>query len=171
MKTEALKALVIAVSTRVAAGLATDRAGPLLVEGLRALDFAVAGPLVVPDGELVEQELRKAVAVGYDVVLTTGGTGLTPTDLTPEMTQRVLDRQVPGIAEALRRAGARHVATSVLSRGLAGVAGRTLVVNLPGSPGGCRDGLAVLTPILTHAVSQIAGGDHVPGGEHAAATR
>jgi molybdenum cofactor synthesis domain-containing protein len=121
----------------------------------------VAGPLVVPDGEAVEAVLREALADGYDVVVTTGGTGLTPTDLTPEMTRRVIDREVPGIAEALRAAGAAAgVPAAILSRGVAGVAGRTLIVNLPGSTGGVRDGMAVLGPVLAHAVAQINGGDH-----------
>jgi molybdenum cofactor synthesis domain-containing protein len=105
--------------------------------------------------------LRDAIGAGYDVVVTTGGTGLTPADLTPEMTRRVLDREIPGVAEALRSAGAAAgVASAILSRGLAGVAGRTLIVNLPGSTGGVRDGMAVLAPVLGHAVSQINGGDH-----------
>ena len=106
--------------------------------------------------------LREAVASGYDVVVTTGGTGLTPADLTPEMTRRVIEREVPGIAEAARGAGAAAgVPSAILSRGVAGVAGRTLIVNLPGSAGGVRDGMAVLGPVLAHAISQINGGDHV----------
>ena len=134
----------------------------MLVDLLRAAGCAVDGPLVVADGEPVEVVLRDAVAGGYDVVVTTGGTGLTPADLTPEMTRRVLDREIPGIAEALRSAGAAAgVPAAILSRGLAGVAGRTLIVNLPGSTGGVRDGVAVLAPVLEHAVSQINGGDHV----------
>ena len=100
---------------------------------------------MVPDGEPVEAALRSALAAGYDVVVTTGGTGLTPGDLTPEMTRRVLEREIPGIAEALRAAGAAAgVPSAILSRGVAGVAGRTLIVNLPGSTGGVRDGMAVL---------------------------
>lgn len=155
-----MKALVVTVSNRAAAGVYADAGGPLLVAGLRELGWAVDGPRVVPDGDPVEAVLREAVAAAYDLVLTTGGTGLTPLDLTPEMTRRVLDREVPGIAEAIRAAGRAVVPTADLSRGVAGVAGRTLVVNLPGSPGGARDGLAVLAPLLGHAVSQIAGGDH-----------
>lgn len=155
------RALVVTASNRAAAGVYADRGGPVLVDGLRAMGFTVDGPLVVPDGEPVAQALRDAVAAGYDVVLTTGGTGLTPGDLTPEVTRAVLDREVPGIAEAVRAHGvAQGVPTAALSRGLAGLAGATLVVNLPGSPGGCRDGIAVLAPILPHAVSQVRGGDH-----------
>jgi molybdenum cofactor synthesis domain-containing protein len=138
-----------------------DRSGPVLVEGLAALGFEVDGPLVVADGDPVEVALRDAVAAGYDLVLTTGGTGLSPTDRTPEMTRRVVDREVPGLAEALRAHGtAGGVPTAVLSRGTAGLAGRTLVVNAPGSTGGARDALAVLGPVLAHAVDQVGGGDH-----------
>jgi molybdenum cofactor synthesis domain-containing protein len=155
------RALVVTVSNRASAGVYEDRSGPVLVEGLQALGFLVDGPVVVPDGDPVEEALREGVAAAYDVVVTTGGTGLAPTDRTPEATRRVLDLEAPGLAEAVRAAGvAAGVPTAMLSRGLAGVAGSTLVVNLPGSPGGCRDGLAVLGPVLAHAVAQICGGDH-----------
>lgn len=155
------RALVVTASNRAAAGVYADRGGPVLVEGLRDMGFAVDGPVVVPDGEEVAVALRSAVAQGYDVVLTTGGTGLTPGDVTPEMTRPLLDREVPGLAEAIRARGREAgVPTAVLSRGLAGLAGSTLVVNLPGSPGGCRDGIAVLREVLPHAVDQVRGGDH-----------
>jgi molybdenum cofactor synthesis domain-containing protein len=161
--TAGIRALAVAVSNRAAAGVYEDRSGPVLADLLRSAGCSVVdGPVVVPDGEPVEAVLRDAVAGGYDVVVTTGGTGLTPADLTPEMTRRVLDREIPGIAEALRAAGAAAgVAAAILSRGVAGVAGRTLIVNLPGSTGGVRDGMAVLGTVLAHAVSQINGGDHV----------
>ena len=127
------------------------------------MGFDVDGPVVVPDGDPVEAALRDAVAGGYDVVLTTGGTGLSPTDVTPEATARVIDRPVPGIAEAVRAYGVAHgVPTAAVSRGLAGIAGAPSIVNLPGSPGGCRDGVAVLGRLLPHAVQQIRGGDHPP---------
>ena len=157
-----IKALAITVSNRAAAGVYEDRSGPVLVDLLRSAGCDVVdGPLVIPDGEAVERALRACVAAGYDVAVTTGGTGLTPTDLTPEMTRRVLDREIPGIAEALRAAGAAAgIPSAILSRGLAGIAARTLIVNLPGSSGGVRDGMNVLRPILTHAVDQIRGGDH-----------
>ena len=156
-----VRALAISASNRAAAGVYEDRSGPVLAELLRSAGCTVDGPLVVPDGEPVEAALRDALAQGYDVVVTTGGTGLTPGDLTPEMTRRVIEREIPGIAEALRAAGAAAgVPSAILSRGVAGVAGRTLIVNLPGSTGGVRDGMAVLAPVLGHAVSQIHGGDH-----------
>jgi molybdenum cofactor synthesis domain-containing protein len=158
------RARVVTASNRAAAGVYADSAGPVLVAGLAAMGFSVDGPVVVPDGEPVEAALREAVADGIDVVLTTGGTGLTPTDRTPEATRRVIEREVPGIAEAVRAYGvAQGVPTAMLSRGLAGLAGGTLVVNLPGSTGGCRDGLAVLEQVLPHAAEQVHGSDHAAG--------
>ena len=155
-----MKATVIVASNRAAAGVYADTSGPLLVDGLRELGFDTGEPVVVPDGDPVEAALRVAVREAVDVVLTSGGTGITPTDATPEMTRRVLDYEVPGIAEAIRAHGLVKVPAAALSRGLAGVAGRTLIVNLPGSRGGAKDGLAVLGPILRHAVEQLHGGDH-----------
>ena len=156
-----IRALAITASNRAAAGVYPDKSGPVLADLLREAGCEVSGPLVVPDGEPVEAALRDAVAAGYDVVVTTGGTGLTPGDLTPEMTRRVIDREVPGIAEAIRAGGAAAgVPAAILSRGLAGLAGTTLVVNLPGSTGGVRDGMTVLSSVLSHAVDQARGGDH-----------
>ncbi len=157
-----MRALAVTVSNRAAAGVYPDRSGPVLADLLRRAGcHVVDGPLVIPDGDPVEEALRDSIAAGYDVVVTTGGTGLTPADLTPEMTRRVLDREIPGIAEAIRAAGAAAgVPTAILSRGLSGLAGRTLIVNLPGSTGGVIDGMAVLSQILQHAVDQVHGGDH-----------
>jgi len=153
--------LVVTVSNRASAGVYEDRSGPLLAGLLKEAGCdQVDGPRVIPDGDAVEAALREGVAAGYDVIVTTGGTGVTPLDLTPEMTRRVLDREIPGIAEAIRQVNREKVPASILSRGLAGQAGTTLVVNLPGSSGGVRDGMAVLTPILAHVVDQIHGGDH-----------
>jgi molybdenum cofactor synthesis domain-containing protein len=149
-------------SNRAAAGVYADTSGPLLVAGLRNLGCDIGEPVVVPDGEPVAEALRAAVAEGIDVVLTSGGTGITPTDRTPEATRGLLDFEIPGIAEAIRAYSRDKVPAAALSRGLAGVAGRTLIVNLPGSTGGAKDGLAVLGPILRHTVDQVRGGDH-PG--------
>jgi molybdenum cofactor synthesis domain-containing protein len=156
-----VKATVVCASNRAAAGVYDDTTGPVIVEALTGLGFEVTGPVVVPDGEPVAEAIRAAVDAGAHAVLTTGGTGLTPTDRTPEVTRALLDFEVPGIAEAIRAHGvSQGVGTAALSRGLAGVRGHALVVNLPGSRGGVKDGLTVLAPLLVHAVQQIAGGDH-----------
>jgi molybdenum cofactor biosynthesis protein B len=160
------RAVVVTVSDRAARGAYEDRSGPLLAAGLVELGFAVEMPVVVPDeAEQITAALRAALAAGADLVVTTGGTGLAPRDVTPEATAPVLDREIPGLAEALRAAGRDKVPTAVLSRGLAGTAGRALVVNLPGSTGGVRDGLGVLGAVVGHALDQLrGGGDHQPGG-------
>ncbi|WP_232677397.1 molybdenum cofactor biosynthesis protein B [Nocardioides sp. R-C-SC26] len=156
-----LPAVVVVAPNRAAAGVYADETGPLIVDALRAWGFGVGDAVVVGDGDPVGQALRDAVDGGARVVLTTGGTGLTPTDRTPEQTRPLLDREVPGIAEAIRAAGvAKGVPTAVLSRGLAGVAGHCLIVNLPGSRGGVKDALVVLEPVVRHAVEQIVGSDH-----------
>lgn len=156
-----MKAVVVVASNRAAAGVYADETGPLIVSWLTAEGFACGDPVVVPDGQPVGHAISAAVADGARVVLTTGGTGLTPTDRTPDVTRPLLDREVPGIAEAIRGHGvANQVPTAMLSRGVAGVVGSCLVVNLPGSRGGVKDGLAVLAPVLRHAVEQIVGSDH-----------
>jgi molybdenum cofactor synthesis domain-containing protein len=156
-----IRALAVTVSNRAAAGVYEDRSGPVLADLLRAAGCEVDGPVVVPDGAAVEAALRDAITARYDVVVTTGGTGLTPGDQTPEMTRLVLDREIPGIPEAIRAAGvAAGVPSALLSRGVAGLASTTLIVNLPGSTGGVKDGMAVLAGLLPHAVDQVRGGDH-----------
>ncbi|PPK70532.1 molybdenum cofactor biosynthesis protein MoaE [Actinokineospora auranticolor] len=151
-------ARVVTASNRAASGVYEDKTGPVIVAWLRDRGYETPDAAVVPDGEPVERALR--AAVGVDVVITTGGTGISPTDRTPEATRAVIDHEVPGLADAIRAAGLPKVPTAVLSRGVAGVAGRTLVVNLPGSTGGVRDGLGVLDAVLSHAVDQLRGGDH-----------
>ena len=153
-------ARVVIASTRAAAGVYDDRCGPIIRDWLSERGFSVADPAVVTDGEAVREALLAALGEGVDVIITSGGTGISPTDATPEATLAVIDYQIPGLADAIRRSGLPAVPTSVLSRGVCGVAGRTLVVNLPGSTGGVRDGLAVLADVLGHAVDQLAGGDH-----------
>jgi molybdenum cofactor synthesis domain-containing protein len=154
-------AMVITISTRAATGVYADKSGPIIAAALDDLGFSVMGPAIVPDGDAVGVALRDAVAAGHAVVITTGGTGLNPRDQTPEQTRAVVDREIPQLAAAIARFGADHgVPTAVLSRGVAGVADRTLIINLPGSSGGARDGMEVLGPVLSHAVDQLRGGDH-----------
>lgn len=151
---------VVIASTRAAAGRYEDRCGPVIVEWLRRAGLEVGDAVVVPDGPAVAEALRSAVRERTDVVITSGGTGISPTDGTPEATRAVIDYEIPGLADAIRRSGLPAVPTSMLSRGVCGVAGRSLVINLPGSTGGVRDGLAVLDAVLDHALDQLAGGDH-----------
>jgi molybdenum cofactor synthesis domain-containing protein len=161
-----IRARVVVASNRAAGGVYEDTSGPLLVSGLQALGCEVdAAPTVVRDGDPVRAAIETAMNDGVDVVVTSGGTGINPTDRTPDVTRDLLDYEIPGIAEAIRAHSRDAVPTAALSRGVAGVAGRTLVVNLPGSRGGARDGLAVLGPILAHAVDQIRGGDHPRTGD------
>ena len=156
-----MRGAVVVASNRAAAGVYDDTTGPLLVDLLVSLGFSCDPPLVVPDGEPVGAAISAEVEGGARVVLTTGGTGLTPTDRTPDVTRPLLDREVPGIAEAIRAYGvSKGIQTASLSRGIAGVAGTCLVVNLPGSRGGVKDAIVVLEPLLLHAVEQVVGSDH-----------
>jgi molybdenum cofactor synthesis domain-containing protein len=160
-----VNAAVITCSNRSAAGDREDASGELLAGLLAEQGHLVLFRRVVPDEiEAIRDAVRTAVEDGARLVLTTGGTGITPTDVTPEAVQPILDKQVPGIAEMLRLASRDRVPTSVLSRGVSGVLGRALVVTLPGSPGGVRDAMALLAPLVQHAIDQIGGGDHRPGG-------
>ena len=156
-----MRGSVVVASNRAAAGIYEDTTGPLIVDFLTELGFVVEPAAVVPDGEPVGAAIAAAIAGGARVVITTGGTGLTPTDRTPEVTRALLDFEVPGISEAIRSYGInKFVPKAALTRGVAGVAGTCVVVNLPGSQGGVKDGVAVLRPILIHAVEQAVGSDH-----------
>jgi molybdenum cofactor synthesis domain-containing protein len=160
-----VKAAVITCSNRSATGERADDSGELLASMLTAMGHEIVLRRIVPDDvEQIRAAIADALSAGARAVVTTGGTGLTPTDVTPEAVGPLLERQVPGIAEALRAVSREQVPTSVLSRGVAGTIGSTLVVTLPGSPGGVRDGMGVLAPLLEHAVDQMGGGDHRPGG-------
>jgi molybdenum cofactor synthesis domain-containing protein len=157
-------AQVIVASTRAAAGVYPDRTGPLIDAWLGERGWLVLDRAVVADGEPVGDAIAAAVQAGLDLVITTGGTGVSPTDQTPEQTLPLLDRLLPGIMEELRRRGTASTPLAVLSRGHAGIAGaRTVVINLPGSPGGVRDGLGMLDDVLDHLLDQVQGADHTDG--------
>ncbi|GGK72206.1 MogA/MoaB family molybdenum cofactor biosynthesis protein [Ornithinimicrobium pekingense] len=162
-------AAAITVSDRSSDGRREDTSGQLLVEALRSYGYAVDAPVVVPDGvDTVAGALRDAVAARHRLVVTTGGTGMGPRDLTPEATRTVITRENPGLAELLRHEGARHTPYAAASRGVVGVVdwpdgqgvGGTLVVNLPGRPSAVTEGMDVIGPLLGHLVDQVAGGDH-----------
>jgi molybdenum cofactor biosynthesis protein B len=154
------RAAVVTVSDRSHGGLRHDASGPLLASLIGELGFAVSEVVVVPDEAPDIAAAVTALAAGHDLVVTTGGTGLSPRDVTPEAVLPLFDRLVPGLSEALRMENRSAVPTTILSRAVAGTIGRALVVTLPGSTGGVRDGVAVLAPVVGHAVAQLRGGDH-----------
>ncbi|MBM6623027.1 MogA/MoaB family molybdenum cofactor biosynthesis protein [Micrococcaceae bacterium RIT802] len=158
MSATARRAAVLIASTRAATGVYTDRSAPVITGWLTGHGFEVGDPVVVPDGAPVGAALRRLLQEAPAVIVTSGGTGLSPDDATPEMTEPLLERTIPGIMEAIRAAGRATTPHAALSRGHAGTAGRTFIVNLPGSPGGVADALAVLDPIIGHLCDQIEGG-------------
>src|SRR5690349_14397830 len=154
----AVRAAVITVSTKGAAGERIDESGPAMRDGLVAAGHEVlSATLVTDDVATIANAILDAVRAGANVVLTSGGTGLSPNDVTPEATRRVMDREIPGIAEALRAKSLAKTPHGMLSRAVAGAVGATLVVNLPGSPRAVRESLEVLLPVLPHAVELLAG--------------
>ncbi|MEV7619765.1 MogA/MoaB family molybdenum cofactor biosynthesis protein [Microbacterium sp. NPDC089321] len=156
-----IAAAVVTVSDRSAAGVRADTAGPVAVAALREAGFACDDARIVPDGaDAVEQALRELLGTGIRFVVTSGGTGVSPRDQTPEGTARVIERQVPGIAEELRRAGLASTPMSMLTRGLAGVVGDALIVNLPGSPKAVAEGMPIVLSTAAHVLSQLHGEDH-----------
>ena len=154
-------AAIITASNRASLGIYEDQSGEILAQGLEKLGFSVVSKIIVPDSvALIGAEISKAIDLKIDLIVTTGGTGISPTDVTPEATAPLIHKALPGISEALRAYSRDKVPTSDLSRGLAGTAGRSLIINLPGSPGGVRDGLVIIDRLAPHAISQLAGKNH-----------
>lgn len=155
------QAAVITVSDRAAAGTSTDTSGPAVADLLREAGYTCGDPVVIPDGaDSVEEALREAIRSGARLVITTGGTGIGPRDETPEGTDRVITRQLPGIAEEIRRAAVQEKPGGMLSRGRAGVVGAALVVNVPGSRAAVASALPIILTVAAHVIDQLDGGDH-----------
>lgn len=154
-------AAVITASNRASLGIYEDQSGEILAQGLEELGFTVVSKVIVPDNVAsIAEEIASAISLKIDLIVTTGGTGVSPTDVTPEATAPLIDKHIPGIHEALRALSRDKVPTTDLSRGLAGTSDHSLIINLPGSPGGVRDGLVIIARLAPHAISQMAGGDH-----------
>ena len=156
-------AVIITASNRASAGVYSDTRGEILLSGLASLGYVVAKPIVIPDDVTkIQAEIKTAVQDKIDLIVTTGGTGVSPHDVTPEATAPLIEKLIPGIPEALRAHSRDRVPTTDLSRGLAGVTGQSLIINLPGSPGGVKDGLVIIERLAGHVHDQVAGIDHTP---------
>ncbi|MFM8922243.1 MAG: molybdenum cofactor biosynthesis protein B [Candidatus Nanopelagicaceae bacterium] len=155
------RALIITASNRASAGIYKDLSGNDLKSGLTQLGYQVVGHKLVPDDvDQISTTIRSALTEGIDLIVTTGGTGISPTDVTPEATKPLLQKEIPGFAEAMRAYSREKVPTSDLSRALAGVNGRSLIINLPGSQGAVKDGLVIIERLAPHIHDQLAGNDH-----------
>jgi molybdenum cofactor synthesis domain-containing protein len=151
-----MKTAILTISTSVAAGVTEDRSGSALAEHAREAGAEITAQEVVTDDRAqIEQALRRHVEGGADLILTTGGTGLTPDDVTPEATKAVIDRDAPGFAEAMRAESLRHTPLGILTRGVSGIAGRTLIINFPGNPKAIGELFPVIAPTLAHAVATL----------------
>ena len=157
------RAAVITASNRAFNGVYEDTSGQILLEGLKALGYQINAVEVLPDDiEKIASAIKSAIKDGLDLVVTTGGTGISPLDVTPEATEPLLEKKMPGILEALRAYSRDKVPTTDLSRGAAGVTNKTLIINLPGSPGAAKDGLVIIERLAPHIHDQLAGHDHSP---------